>query len=188
MKNLILVITCMAITWASYAQPLALKKFLQSDFIHELDSIRQRAEKSVVDFKAIGHLYSEEDVALVRDKYDAAAGLFNNVLLNVKRDLLDKGKRKFIRKYPADYSKIMVTDLSQAKTFYEEEYMYTITEITDDKINGFAWLMSILTIYQLAEEGWRILSVVKDKWKDFNEKTIDKYLIEKHRFRLWDDL
>lgn len=170
------------------SQPLALKNFLKSDFIMEFDSIHDRAVRSVEDFKAVQHLYEEEDIIRVKDSYDAAAGLFNNALYGVKKDLLDKDKRKFIRKYPEEYSKIMMTDLFIAKEYYEDYYMATITEVTDGQITGFAWLSAAVAIFKLGKKAWGMFKHAKDQWDNFNEEMINNHLIQKHRFPLWDEI
>ncbi|MDW3645426.1 MAG: hypothetical protein R8P61_00010 [Bacteroidia bacterium] len=165
-----------------------LNKITESRFMQELDSIKIRAEKSVRDFKAIQHLYTEEDVKLVSDSYDASAGLFNNMLLIVKEDLLDKKKRKFIREYPEDYSKQMMADLYQAKIFYETNYMADVTMVTNGQVTGFAWLGTAIMVFELAKEGWAVLQQVKEGWDDLKESAIDNRLIERYRFRLWEEL
>ncbi|MEM1119388.1 MAG: hypothetical protein AAGJ18_03015 [Bacteroidota bacterium] len=186
-KILLIAVGLMTTTWVM-SQPLAMKKFLSSDFIVEFDSIQNRAVRSVEDFKAVQHLYDEEGQARVRDAYDAAAGLFNNALHGVKKDLLDKDKRKFIRKYPEEYSKIMMTDLFVAKEYYENEYMAVITEVTDGQITGFAWLSAAVAIVKLAKKGWGMFRQAKDKWDNLNEEMINTHLIQKHRFPMWDEI
>lgn len=188
MKKLTFLLVAVMTTTMAISQPIALKNFLKSDFILEFDSIQGRAVRSVEDFKAVQHLYEEEDVTRVRDAYDAAAGLFNNALHGVKKDLLTKGKRSFIRKYPEEYSKIMMTDLFIAKEYYENEYMATITEVTDGQITGFAWLSAAIAVFKIAKKGFAVFRQVKGKWDNFNEEMINTHLIQKHRFPLWDEI
>jgi len=187
MKKFLLITILLVSSIQAFSQPLALKKFLDTPFIHEFDSLRMRAERSVSDFKALQHLYSEEEVQVVMDAYDAAAGMFNNALYNIKSDFQIKDKRKFIRKYPEDYSKQMMADLLAAKEVYED-YKYEVTTLTEGRVTGFAWLIPVITIFQQARNGFQIFKQLKDKWDAFNEKILDQYLIERYQFKLWNEI
>lgn len=187
-KKIILQVLFLTNVVVLFGQPIALKKFLDTDFIHEFDSIRTRANKSVTDFKAIQHLYSEEDVNRVADAYDASAGLFNNALYNIKDDILTKDKRKYILKYPEDYSKQMMADLYRAKEFYENDYGNVLYEVTEGKVDNAFPFMAIVSVFRIAQRSIQIFNQLKDQWSNFNEDLLNTHLIEKHRFKLWEEI
>lgn len=188
MKKLIFLLCLLFNITYLIGQPVALKKFLDTDFVHEFDSIRTRAHKSVRDFKAIQHLYAPEDVQRVADSYNAAAGLFNSGLYNIKNDLLLKDKRRYILKYPDDYSKQMMADLYRAKDYYENDYGLVLDEVTEGKVDNIFPFAAVATVFNLAKKGFQIFTKFKDQWDGLNEDMLNQFLIEKHRFQTWEEI
>lgn len=169
------------------SQQMALKIFLNADFIVEFDALQNKAIRSVEDFKAIQHLYSKEDITIVKDAYDASAGLFNNVLYNIKKDLLNKSKQKFINKYPEDFSKIWFLDFFLAKEYYEDYYIYAIHEVTDGRMSCSCGILFRPTTKKL-EVIENFSKTIKKLVLPINEEILDAQLIQKHRFPLWDEI
>lgn len=114
----------------------ALTQFLNTSFFEEYEELQRRAEHAVANFKAVQSKYDPADVEVVQNAYNASAKVFNNVLLNIKKDLLMKEKRKFLVAFPEDYAKQVKADLYDAKAFYENTFQREIIMVTDGEITG----------------------------------------------------
>lgn len=174
------------------AQPsgvyFALNQFLNTEFFKEYNELRERAEKSVREFKMMQNRYSEEDIQNVADAYNAAADNFNLVLVNIKDDLLHKEKRKYLIGYPNSYSKQIETDLNRAKEFYANTYQKEVSRVTKGEISGVALLAVLPQVIKYAETAIGIFQRIQEEVKKFNEDMLNKYLIENNRFKKWDEI
>lgn len=187
MKNLFLIILSCFMSTVACGQPVALKKFLDSDFMTVFDSLRTNSKDMVLDFKAEQHEYLEEDVLLLRDKYDSLAGKFNNILLKVRDDLGDKKKRNQMRKKPDSYTEELERNLTSAKNEYED-FLDAYQGITENYEYGAGAIVVIMQIIKYGGTAVNLFNELFGEWKTLNQKIIDKHLIEKHRFLLWDEL
>lgn len=176
----------------SFSQPsgvyFALNQFLNTDFFREYNELRDRAERSVRDFKMIQNRYSEEDIQNVADAYNASAESFNRVLENIKIDLLHKEKRKYLISYPESYSKQIEADLYRAREFYANTFQKEISRVTQGEITGVALLALLPQLIKFAEAGIGVFKRIQEEIKNFNEQMLNKYLIENNRFRSWDEI
>ncbi len=167
---------------------VGLKQFTNTQFIREFLKLRESAETSVLAFKRRQSQYNEEDVHRVINAYNASAEYFNTVLFNIKNDLLDKQKRKFLVLYPHDYSKQIEADLYRAREFYTDTYVKEVTYLTGDAMgtgNFLAMLPTIITYLKSASE---LFKKIKAEMRKYNEKMLQQYLIEPYRFRSWDEI
>ncbi len=176
----------------SFSQPsgvyFALNQFLNTDFFREYNELRDRAERSVRDFKMIQNRYSEEDIQNVADAYNASAESFNRVLENIKIDLLHREKRKYLISYPESYSKQIEADLYRAREFYANTFQKEISRVTQGEITGVALLALLPQLIKFAEAGIGIFKRIQEEIKNFNEQMLNQYLIENNRFRSWDEI
>ena len=176
----------------SFSQPsgvyFALNQFLNTDFFREYNELRERAERSVRDFKMIQNRYSEEDIQNVADAYNASAESFNRVLENIKIDLLHREKRKYLISYPESYSKQIEADLYRAREFYANTFQKEISRVTQGEITGVALLALLPQLIKFAEAGIGIFKRIQEEIKNFNEQMLNQYLIENNRFRSWDEI
>ncbi len=166
----------------------ALNMFLNTDFFKQYNEMRTRAETSVKDFKRIQYRYSPEEIKAVQDSYNASAEYFNQVLYNIKGDILNKQKNKFIIQFPADYSKQVEADLYRAKEFYANTYQKELSRVTNGELNGFAMLALLPQIMQYAPMAMDILRKIQDQIKKFNENMLNQYLIQPYHFKTWDEI
>lgn len=188
MRNIILLAALLFTSTLVIGQvPGALGKFLKTDFIKKFDDIKKEAESTVMDFKAVEHEFPDQITSELRDKYDSAAGLFNNVLLSIKSDLKDKGQRKYIRRYPDKYAEDLIQRLEKPQKKYEE-----FLELYESEVEqGFCIPCAvglIIQIYDLAQTGFEVFQEIKMKAKDFTEQNLEKYLMEQHHFKVWDSI
>ena len=174
------------------AQPsgvyFALNQFLNTPFFQEYNELRERAERSVRDFKMLQNRYTEEDIQNVADAYNASAENFNRMLINIKDDLLHKEKRKYLISYPASYSKQIEADLYRAREYYANTYQREVSRVTKGEITGISLLSVLPQLIKYAEAGIGVFRRLQEEIKKFNEALLNKYLIENNRFRTWDEI
>ncbi|MDX2249395.1 MAG: hypothetical protein SF052_21610 [Bacteroidia bacterium] len=166
----------------------ALNLFINTPFFDEFLEMRKRSEDAVKDFKAIQYRYSEEDIAMLRDHYNASAEYFNRALINIKDDMLDKDKRKYIATYPLSYSKQVETDLRRAKEYYENTFQKEIAQITGGEITGTAFLTMLPTLLQYGKTAFAVVQKIQAEIAKFNESLLQVHFYEKYRFRTWDEI
>ena len=166
----------------------ALNHFLSQDFFSEYEELRSRAEESVRQFKYVQHKYSEEEITNVMYGYDAAAGYFNSVLLNIKNDLLDKRKRNYMVQFSEDYAKQIEADLYRAREFYENTYQKEVIKVTNGEITGAAFLALLPKIIGYAKTAFSVYKKIKKQMKKFNEDLLDKHLIQRYKFKKWNEI
>ncbi len=190
MKNPIIV--CFFILSSQFVQAqdayVGLRQFLNTQFMTEFIQLRESSERTLRDFKRKQSRYSSEDVRKVADAYNASAEYFNQVLYNIKADLLNKGKRKFIVLFPDDYSKQVECDLYRAKDFYTANFQKELMEVTGDDGGTSSFLTLLPALFQYGQAAFDIFQRIKDEIKKYNEAILDKYLINEYRFRLWDEV
>lgn len=167
---------------------VGLRQFLNTQFMTEFINMREASERSVRDFKRKQSRYSEEDVRKVADAYNASAEYFNQVLYNIKADLLHKEKRKFIVLFPDDYSKQVECDLYRAKDYYTANFQKELMEVTGDEGGTSSFLTLLPALFQYGQAAFDIFNRIKDEIKKYNEAILDKYLINEYKFHLWDEV
>ncbi|MEZ4824929.1 MAG: hypothetical protein R3C61_01345 [Bacteroidia bacterium] len=191
MRRLFLLGFCLfAIVPVSFSQGTyeALNLFINTPFFDEFLEMRKRSEDAVKDFKAIQYRYSDEEVAMLRDHYNASAEYFNRALVNIKDDMLDKGKRKYIATYPLSYSKQVETDLRRAKEYYENTFQKEIAQITGGEITGTAFLTMLPTLLNYGKTAFAVVQKIQAEISKFNESLLQTHFYEKFRFRTWDEI
>lgn len=166
----------------------ALNTFLGTEFFDEFTTARDRAEDAVLQFQTIQHRYSDQEVQIIIDSYNSSAEYFNRTLYNIKDDLLDKNKRKYIIAYPDSYSKQVETDLRRAQEYYQNTFQKEIVQLTAGEITGFAFIAMIPELIKYIKLGIQAIQKIKNEFNKMNEAILDKYLIEEYRFHTWDEI
>lgn len=195
MKNIIhigIVFMFQFLVYAAYAQPsgtyFALNQFLGTDFFKQYNEMKNRAEQSVRDFKAIQSRYTEAEVEVVKEAYNSSAEYFNKVLVNIQEDMLHKEKRVYLMNYPESYSKQIEADLYRAKEFYANTYQKEVTNLTNGEISGVAILTLLPQAIKYATLAMEVIKKIKAEIVKFNTGLLDQYLIKPYSFRSWDEI
>ena len=166
----------------------ALHQFLDTQFFKDYLELRNRSEKAVRGFKAIQHQYSEEEIQVIIDSYNASANYFNSTLTNIKQDLLDRSFRKFLVQYPSKYSKQVEADLFHAKEFYANTFQREVATLTNGQVTGVGFLALLPQVMKYIKLSFGVFNKIKGEIKKFNTGLLDKHLIEKYRFRSWEEI
>ncbi len=179
---------------ASFAQPkgnstyAGLTQFLNTEFVQKFEQSRNKAEQAVRDFNRIKDEFAPEDVMRVMDAYNASAEQFNQVLYNIKADLLDRQKRKFIIQYPQDYSRQIETDLNVAKDYYQSHFQNVVFEVTGGRVSGMPFLALLPEIIKYGKIAFQIFQNIKAEIKKYNDSILEDHLIQPYRFHSWNEL
>jgi len=166
----------------------ALNNFLSQEFFSEYDELRDRAEKSVQQFKYVQYKYSEDEVSDVMHAYNASANYFNAVILNIKKDLLNKRKRQYMVEFSEDYAKQIEADLYRAREFYENTYQKEVIQVTNGEITGLGFLALLPKIIGYAKTAFSMYKKIKKEMDKFNDDLLNKHLVERYQFKTWDEI
>lgn len=164
----------------------ALNRFLDSRFIAEFQQLRTDAENTVRAFKRKQGQYPAEEVQAVTDAYNTSAEYFNTVLRNIKGDLLNPEKRKYMAQFPADYAKQVECDLYRARDFYQSKFQTKIMEVTGSDNGTGATLALLVSILDYGKKAIDILAGIRDEIRKFNDTLLEQYLIAPYQFKTWD--
>jgi hypothetical protein len=167
---------------------IGLRQFLETNFMREFVKTRDESERMVRRFKKSANRYSEEQVQQVADAYNNSAEQFNQTLYNIKEDLLDKQKRKFVVLYPDDYSKEVECDLYRARDFYAKNFQKAVVEVSGESSETSSFLLLLPQLIQYGQAAFDIFARFKEELKKYNESILNKYLVEEYRFRHWDEI
>lgn len=166
----------------------ALQYLQQTDFLKQYEELKNRAESSVRNFKLVQNRYSDDEVQGVIAAYNSSAEYFNAALFNIKQDMLNKNKRKYLVTYPDAYSKQIEADLYRAKEYYANTFQREITQVTDGEITGVALLALLPEVIKYAQFAIQAIKEIRNKLKEMNEQVLDQYLIEPYKFKPWDEI
>jgi hypothetical protein len=168
----------------------ALGVFLNTPFFDEFQQSRDRAEETVMQFKAKAELesYEEDSIVMVAELYNASAEMFNRVLYSIKNDMLIKEKRNYLVNYPDSYSKQVEKGLDDARDYYDATFRSKVAQMTEGEITGSAFLTLIPQLIEVCNTAFQMLSTVKAQIRKFNSDLLDVSMIEPYRFRTWDEI
>jgi hypothetical protein len=191
MKKLLL--SLLAIFFFASALPaqdvyIGLRQFLDTKFMQEFVKSRDASERLVRRFKRNQNKYTAEQVQKVGDAYNDSAEQFNEMLYNIKNDLLHKEKRKFIVLFPEDYSKQVECDLYRARDYYSKNFQKALVEVAGDSGETSTFLTLLPTLIEYGKSAFALFARIKEEIQKYNEGILNKYLIEEYRFRHWDEI
>jgi hypothetical protein len=167
---------------------IGLRQFLDTKFMQEYVKSRDESERLVRRFKRNQNKYTAEQVQKVGDAYNDSAEQFNEMLYNIKNDLLHKEKRKFIVLFPEDYSKQVECDLYRARDYYSKNFQKALVEVAGDGSETSTFLTLLPTLIEYGKSAFALFARIKEEIQKYNEGILNKYLIEEYRFRHWDEI
>ena len=174
--------------WSQSGAVAALNTLQQTAFFNEFKELKDRSETAVRNFKTIQGRYSEEEVANVASAYNSSADYFNAALLNIKKDLMHKEKRKYLISYPEAYSKQVEADLYRAKEYYANTFQKEVVQLTNGQITGSALIALMPQILKYTQLAIEVIRKVDSEIKKMNEAVLDQHLVEPYRFKRWDEI
>jgi hypothetical protein len=164
----------------------AIQNFKNTEFMLKYMDLKREIELEAQDFITTQNKYSAKDRRRVQLSYDKTAARFNQVMLEIKQDFLDKEKIKMINKYPKMYSDGLANKVNDLDKFYKENFQLVFTEVTEK--NGFAILALIMELIKSSGELSSYFKGLKFEKKAMTEAYIQKNLIDPSKLTSWADL
>lgn len=193
MKKTVFLLVLMLITHFSvFSQPQnqdlnnAIQRFKNTEFMVKYMDLKGQIEDEAEDFIAHQNKYTTKDRRRVQLSYDKTAARFNQLMLDIKQDFLDKQKIKMINKYPQMYSDGLTNKINELDRFYKENFQLTYTEVTTD--NGSAILALIFELIKSSGELSGYFKGLKYEKNAMSESYIEKNLIEPSKLTSWAEL
>jgi len=166
----------------------ALQGFLGTDFMVKFNEMSQEAEKTIQTFMLNKHKYAPEDVQRVQSAYDQTAQRFNQVLIDIKKDFMDKKKMKYISKYPDSYSKGLELELYKLNDYYAQNFQQVISDVTGEEIDGAGILIILAEVFSLTKGVVGYFSNLKQQRKYMTDSYLQENMIEPNRFPKWNEI
>ena len=157
------------------------------NFFKKYIEVRERAENSVKYFKQNSGRYNPEDLAMLKANYNQSATMFNNMINNMKKDLLNGKRRKIIVKYPQNYSKEIECDFRRARDFYQQTYATEVKRITNGQFTAID-VGTIKALLSMATGAGNLIKKILGEVKKWQEGVVDQNLVQRFRFKNWDEI
>lgn len=182
--GLILLLTTQIQAQSTYQ---GLNKLLNMEFFDEYDSLKMSIEDKVLQVKLEEYKYHQEDIEKLMDSYNAAAEYFNRTMFEkMKNDLLKRRERRKMISFPDVYAQDMGVRLKKAKEFYERTFGKEYYDIT--KNTAAIPMTLIYDIIKYSQVAIELIKAIKKEVKKYNDKLLNDYLIEPHKFKAWDEI
>ncbi len=188
MKYLALIYLTLCVSLSILAQTksdLALNKILATEFWTQCNQMREAATKEVKQFKNedVSRLKPEE-VRRVKESYETFVLAYNKMLLNVKSDLLDKKKRKWMMEFPDDYARAWKGEYDAVEQLYRNGFRRTINEVTHNE-SMIIWLPVAIEVIR---EGIKLIIEIRNELKAIDEQAIELKLYQAFKLPEWDKI
>ncbi|MEZ5044164.1 MAG: hypothetical protein R2828_30000 [Saprospiraceae bacterium] len=165
---------------------------LNSDFIESFDALRKQAEEMVSEVKMVEQ-YSAEEMEDLMVSYNLTAQYFNEVLYNVKDILLSRDRRKYFfgnnGKHVADFHKVVEADLIRAERYFQNEFRKKYLNLVSNDMTVDLFVRELWTILEnTLPIVINLFYQIQENLNENSKQVLDKELIEKHRFKVWEEL
>jgi hypothetical protein len=165
-----------------------MKNFLNSEIMTRFRDLRIEAENSVAAFKLDLNKFSPDDIQRVRVGYEKTADRFNQEIVNIKNDFLNKKKLKYITDFPDDYTGNLELRFRELSRFYSENFVQVLQEVQKNQEDGVIVLTILMELAKFAPqviEHFREMKAVSAK---FNEEYLEKHFTGPLKFPGWFDI
>lgn len=164
-----------------------MRDFINTPFMEQYQKIQLKMVRQVRTFMTEQNSFTPKEIHRVKEAYASTSQAFNDVLLGIKKDFLDKKTRKIIKNAPDLYHSKLEIDMGQLKDKYANDFLQTLSDVKGEQIDGGAGFLLILT------EWTKFTFYVVDfftqlKWKNtmFNDAFLRDRLIKPYSFPTWD--
>ena len=164
----------------------AIERFKNTDFMVKYNDLKSQIQDDAQDFIANQNKYSTKDIRKVQLAYDKTSARFNQMMLVIKLDFLDKEKIKMINKYPQMYSDGLSSKINELDRFYKENFQLTLSEVTEK--DGSAILAILVELIKASGDLSSYFKGIKYEKQAMTEEYIQKNLIEPSKFPSWKEL
>ena len=164
----------------------AIQQFKTSDFMVRFSDFKNQMETDARDFFARQNAYSVKDVRRVQMAYDKTGAKFNQIMLEIKQDFMDKEKVKMINKFPDMYSNGLKGKIDGLEDFYKANFQQTLADVTEK--DGSALLLVLMDLIKTAGELSQYFKNAKFEKQYMNDQYIQQNLVAPNRLPTWMEL
>ena len=147
---------------------------------------KNQMETDARDFFARQNAYSVKDVRRVQMAYDKTGAKFNQIMLEIKQDFMDKEKVKMINKFPDMYSNGLKGKIDGLEDFYKANFQQTLADVTEK--DGSALLLVLMDLIKTAGELSQYFKNAKFEKQYMNDQYIQQNLVVPNRLPTWMEL
>lgn len=176
----------------------AVYALMESGFLDAYKDYRSETETHVALFKSRQDSFTTADLIRMKASYRRTAEAFEDFIYGVRNDLLDKKKRKEIRKHSEAYVTASLAKLNQTYAAYFGNRFYplysSITEAPLDYAANRSPNFPVVPIAVIAPVTKATMEIIEyiDKKGDRNlehiKKVLEKEWVKPHQFREWEDI
>jgi hypothetical protein len=166
----------------------ALHGFLQTEFMQKYRELKVEAESLVAAFKTQASQIPPKDVARVKKAYERISYQFNDQLVEIKRDFMDKKKLKLIKNNKEMYSNSLQYKLRELKDDFSQDFEVVVAEVTGSDMYAAVPLGAILGLIKLAADFTDFLIRSGYEARRVKEEHLTQYLMEPYRFKGWEEI
>jgi hypothetical protein len=164
----------------------SIERFKNTEFMLRFNDLKRQVEGDAEDFVAQRSRFSGQDVRKVQSAYERTAVKFNQVLLDIKQDFMDKEKIKMINKFPQMYSDGLANKINDLERVYRENLQLALSQVTDN--SGSAILAVLLELIKASTELSAYFKGIKYEKQAMSEEYVNQHLIQPNRMASWREL
>lgn len=166
-----------------------MRDFINTPFMEQYQKIQLKMVRQVRTFMVEQNNYTPAEVQKVKEAYTTTSKAFNDILLEIKKDFLDRKIRKIIKDAPDLYHSKLEMSMGALKDTYATDFLQTLSDVKGEQIDGGLGFLLILT------EWTKFTFYVVDfftekKWKNamFNDAFLRDRLIKPYSFPSWNTI
>jgi len=169
----------------------ALQQLTTSEFMVTFDSLGNVVEGTGRMAKNNSDVYDPEVLNELQAAYNTSVQRFNNVLLNMKADLLDPNKVKAMTIDPQVYSDSYKYRLNEASSNYEKTFLTLLQTANAEEgqdIDGVFTLATVMAIIEGTYQLFKLIRQIRNEIKQFNDEQITQHFVVPHQILTWEEL
>ena len=163
-----------------------IERFKNTEFMMRFNDLKNQVEGDAEDFLAHRNRYKAQDIRKVQSAYDRTTIKFNQVMLDIKQDFMDKEKIKMINKFPQMYSDGLASKINDLERVYRENLQLALSQVTDN--SGSAILVILLELVKASSELSAYFKGMKFEKNAMSEEYINQHLVQPNRLSTWREL
>lgn len=164
----------------------SIERFKNTEFMMRFNDMKNQVEGDAEDFLSHRNRYKAQDIRKVQSAYDRTAIKFNQVMLDVKQDFMDKEKIKMINKFPQMYSDGLTSKINDLERIYRENLQLALSQVTDNSGSGI--LLILLELIKASSELSSYFKGIRFEKNAMSEEYIDQHLVQPNRLMTWREL
>ena len=158
-----------------------------TEFVQKYKQYKEVVEMTISNFKAVSSNYELSDVQEVQYGFKTTASNFNKILETIKKDLLDKKTREFIKTSPDRYTQFVAQELDLAYKGFQQTVVVKITELTGEQPVGIG-VMEIKLLLDLVFDVVGVINSIDAELARMSDAFVEEKFVAPLRVKTWESL